>query len=253
MKYDAAEVAKFDSLAKEHWDPNGPSAPLHQMNQVRVPFIRHHLNKINPVEDYCLPLQDLQILDLGCGAGILSEPLARLGADVTGLDASKEMIEVAKKRQKHRIENLHDTSLENIQYINGTVEDFIKHFPDYINYFDLVVSSEVIEHVPDPPSFVENIAKLTDKENGIVIMSTINRTNLSYLTTIVGAEYVLNMIPKGTHEFNKFIKPSELKDYAKKAGLKEEVESSGMFYNPVTGEWSLVDDKSVNYISCFKY
>lgn len=252
LKFDAEEVAKFDDLAKNHWDPNGPSAPLHQMNQVRVPFIRHHLTKITPSENYALPLKDLQILDLGCGAGILSEPLARLGADVVGLDASKEMIEIAKKRQTHRINNQHDNLLENIQYIPGTVEDFITAFPDYHNYFDLVVSSEVIEHVPDPISFVECISKLTDRESGIAILSTMNRTNLAWLTTIVGAEYVLNMIPRGTHDWDKYIKPEEMDDFAKNVGMAN-VETSGMFYNPVTGEWTLVDDQSVNYISCFKF
>merc|ERR1712048_4491 len=131
QSFDAQEIANFDKLAKDHWDPNGPSAPLHQMNQVRVPFIRKHLTKITPYEDSNLPLQDLQILDIGCGAGILSEPLARLGADVTGLDASKQMIEVAKKRQEHRIEKMRDEKLKNIQYISGTVEDFIEAFPDY--------------------------------------------------------------------------------------------------------------------------
>jgi len=231
------EVEKFSRLAKEWWNPNGKFKPLHLFNPARIEFIKEKLisyfnlnpNKVNP-------LKKLKILDIGCGGGLLCEPLSRLGAKMTGIDASKNNIEVARLHSKEM--NL------NINYINCSPENFM-----FKNKFDAILNMEVIEHVSNVELFIKNCSKLIEKE-GIMFIATINKNLKSYLFAILGAEYILRWLPIGTHDWNKFLTPKELEIVAGKNNFSVD-ELVGMKFNPLSKRWYKSTDSSVNYISTF--
>ena len=231
------EIEKFSKLAKDWWNPNGKFKPLHLFNPTRISFIKEKLIsyfKLNSNTDE--PLKKLKILDIGCGGGLLCEPLSRLGAEMTGIDASKNNIEVAKLHSKEM--NL------NINYINCAPENF-----NFRNKFDVILNMEVIEHVSNVEIFIQNCSKLT-RENGIMFVATINRNLKSYLFAILGAEYILRWLPIGTHDWNKFLTPEELKIITNKNNFSTD-EVIGMKFNPLIKKWYKSTDSSVNYISTF--
>jgi 2-polyprenyl-6-hydroxyphenyl methylase / 3-demethylubiquinone-9 3-methyltransferase len=223
---DPAELAKFGELAHRWWDPQGEFRPLHDLNPLRLAWI-----------DGLAGLAGKRVLDVGCGGGILAEAMARLGATVTGLDLSEKPLRVA---QLHLLES----GLQ-IDYHLSSAEDF--SVPNAAQ-FDVVTCMEMLEHVPDPSSTVAACAKLA-KPGGRVFFSTINRNPKAYLLAVVGAEYVLKLLPKGTHDYARFIKPSELTRWCRDAGLQP-VELKGMTYNPVTNRYRLGEDCDVNYSLC---
>ena len=234
---DKKEIEKFSNLAKDWWNPNGKFKPLHLFNPTRIRFIKEKLIsyfKLNSNTDE--PLKKLKILDIGCGGGLLCEPLSRLGAEMTGIDASKNNIEVAKLHSKEM--NL------NINYINCAPENF-----NFKNKFDVILNMEVIEHVSNVEIFIQNCSKLT-RENGIMFVATINRNLKSYLFAILGAEYILRWLPIGTHDWNKFLTPDELKIITNKNNFSTD-EVIGMKFNPLIKKWYTSTDSSVNYISTF--
>ncbi len=223
---DTAEVAKFEALASKWWDPNSEFRPLHDINPLRFEYI---LEK-------CGPLRHKKIIDIGCGGGILTESLARTGADVTGIDMGEAPLQVARLHQ-------HESGL-NINYEKISAEQMAKDQPEQ---FDLVTCLEMLEHVPEPASVVQACYDLL-KPGGSVVFSTLNRNAKSYLLAILGAEYVLNMLPKGTHDYARFIKPSELLNHCRKAGFAP-VDMTGMHYNPLTKKYWLSDNNmAVNYL-----
>jgi len=231
------EIEKFSKLAKDWWNPNGKFKPLHLFNPTRISFIKEKLIsyfKLNSNTDE--PLKKLKILDIGCGGGLLCEPLSRLGAEMTGIDASKNNIEVAKLHSKEM--NL------NINYINCAPENF-----NFKNKFDVILNMEVIEHVSSVEIFIQNCSKLT-RENGIMFVATINRNLKSYLFAILAAEYILRWLPIGTHDWNKFLTPEELKMITNKNNFSTD-EVIGMKFNPLIKKWYKSTDSSVNYISTF--
>ncbi len=222
---DPAELAKFSELAHRWWDPESEFAPLHQINPLRLEWINGQA-----------PLAGRQVLDVGCGGGILADSMARKGATVTGIDLSTKALKVA---QLHALE----AGTPNIQYREVPVETLAAEAPER---FDVVTCMEMLEHVPDPGSVIQACHRLV-KPGGMVFFSTINRNPKSFLFAIVGAEYVLNLLPRGTHEWKKFIRPSELARCCRDAGL-EIVQTRGMEYNPFTKRYWLSDDTSVNYL-----
>lgn len=226
---DPSEIAKFESIAQRWWDLDGEFKPLHEINPLRLDFIN---NK-------CSGLFDKKTLDLGCGGGILSESMAKLGANVTGIDMGAEPLNVAKL---HSLE-----SGVKVDYIQSTAEDFAQSNPES---FDVVTCMEMLEHVPDPASVIEAVSKLV-KPGGKVFFSTLNKTVKSYLFAILGAEHLLKLVPKGTHDHKKFIKPSTLINWAEQNGLKVK-SSAGLNYNPLSGQYTLNQDVSVNYILYFE-
>jgi len=225
INVDREEVAKFEALASRWWDMNSEFKPLHEINPLRLNFI-----------DEKASLNGKKVLDVGCGGGILAESMARRGADVMGIDMGEAPLAVA---QLHALE----MGVENVQYQQIPVEQLAEQQP---NSFDIVTCMEMLEHVPDPSSIIQACAKLV-KPSGHVFFSTLNRNPKSFLFAIVGAEYVLQMLPKGTHEFNKFIKPAELIRWARQANLKAH-ETIGLTYNPLTKAYKLSDDIDVNYM-----
>jgi len=225
LNADPAELAKFSDLAHRWWDPDSEFRPLHQINPLRLKWI-----------DTLVSLSGKQVLDVGCGGGILSDSMARLGANVTGIDLSTKALRVA---QLHALE----AGTERVRYQEISAEDLAREQP---GAFDVVTCMEMLEHVPDPSSVVRACADLV-KPGGWVFFSTINRNAKSFLLAIVGAEYVLNMLPKGTHEYAKFIRPSELAAHVRGAGL-ELTQTRGMEYNPLTRRYWLSEDTSVNYL-----
>lgn len=224
LNVDPAELEKFAALAHRWWDKNSEFKPLHAINPLRLNFID---NKVG--------LHGKRVLDVGCGGGILSESMAEKGAEVTGIDLGEKALKVAKL---HQLE-----SGAKVDYRLLAVEDLAKEQPAS---FDVVTCMEMLEHVPDPASIVHACAQLV-KPGGSVFFSTINRNPKAYLFAVVGAEYLLNMLPKGTHEYEKFIKPSELSAWARQADLTIG-ELKGMSYNPFTQHYSLGADISVNYL-----
>lgn len=233
-----AEVAKFAAIAETWWDFKGPFKPLHLMNPTRVSFIRSTLCRHFKKDPYCArPFEGLRIVDVGCGGGILSEPLARMGATVTGIDAVEKNIKIA------RIHAASDPLTSSIEYSCTTAEELVK-----VNRkFDAVIALEVIEHVADPLEFCKSLAALT-VPSGATVISTINRSVRSYATAIIAAEYLLNWLPKGTHQWSSFLSPEELVLILQRASISVQ-EMAGFVYNPLTGEWSLSDDTSVNYVA----
>ncbi len=222
---DHEEVNKFDELAAKWWDMEGEFKPLHQINPLRVGFIK----------DRSI-LEGKKILDVGCGGGILAEALSELGANVTGIDASENTIGVAKS---------HSRSINsNVRFIQNTIEEFIASNPD--EKFDVITCLEMLEHVPSPGEIIKNCSDIL-KKDGDIFFSTINRNPRSYLFAVIGAEYILNLLPKGTHDYEKFIKPSELAKWIREAGLNSE-ETIGLSYNPITDNYWLGKDIQVNYM-----
>lgn len=221
---DPAELAKFSELAHRWWDTESEFRPLHQINPLRLGWIQQQV-----------PLAGRRVLDVGCGGGILADAMARQGAQVLGIDLATKSLKVA---QLHALE----AETPNVQYREVSAEVLAAEQP---GQFDVVTCMEMLEHVPDPSSIVRACATLV-KPGGWVFFSTLNRNPKSFLFAIVGAEYVLNLLPKGTHEYAKFIKPSELAGYCRQAGLDVQA-SKGMEYNPLTRRYWLSNDTSVNY------
>ncbi|RLN39608.1 ubiquinone biosynthesis O-methyltransferase, mitochondrial-like isoform X1 [Panicum miliaceum] len=233
-----AEVAKFAAIAETWWDANGPFKPLHLMNPTRLSFIRSTLCRHFRRDPYSSkPLEGLKVIDVGCGGGILSEPLARMGATVTAIDAVNKNIKIAS------IHAASDPTTASIEYCCTTAEALVKEK----RLFDAVISLEVIEHVANPLEFCESLSALT-VPNGATVVSTINRSMRAYATAIVAAEYILRWLPRGTHEWSKLVTPEEVSLMLQKAAVSVE-EMAGFVYNPLSGEWSLSDDISVNYIA----
>ena len=228
LNIDPAEIAKFETLAARWWDTNSEFKPLHDINPLRLRYIDEHA-----------AIPGKKILDVGCGGGILSESMARMGASVTGIDMGKAPLSVAKL---HALES----GLE-IDYQQITVEQLAEQ---QVGSFDIVTCMEMLEHVPDPASVICACARLV-KPGGAVFFSTINRNAKAWLLAVVGAEYILNMLPKGTHDYNKFIKPSELDRSARQCELHVH-DIIGMTYNPLTKTYQLGRDVDVNYMTFYK-
>ncbi|MCA0270521.1 MAG: bifunctional 2-polyprenyl-6-hydroxyphenol methylase/3-demethylubiquinol 3-O-methyltransferase UbiG [Proteobacteria bacterium] len=234
---DPAEVAKFEAMAAEWWDPNGKFRPLHMMNPVRLDYITRQV-AAEFGRDLTRPkaFAGLRILDIGCGGGLLSEPMARLGATVVGADAAERNIPVAR---------LHaEAQGLGIDYRHTTAEALVAAG----EVFDVVLAMEIVEHVADPPAFVATCRDLL-KPGGLIIASTLNRNGKSFMAAIVGAEWVMRWLPKGTHDWAKFITPDELSGMMVRGGL-EPVDRKGFVFNPISWQWSISDrDLSVNYVA----
>ncbi|MDA9983768.1 bifunctional 2-polyprenyl-6-hydroxyphenol methylase/3-demethylubiquinol 3-O-methyltransferase UbiG [Porticoccaceae bacterium] len=227
MNVDASEVAKFEKLASRWWDRNSEFKPLHDINPLRANWI-----------DKLAPVAEQKVLDVGCGGGILCEAMAQRGAYVTGIDMGEAPLAVG---ELHKLE-----SGVEVDYQKSTAEDFAQRHPEQ---FDVVTCLEMLEHVPDPGSVVRACAAMT-KPGGTVFFSTINRNPKAYLLAIIGVEYVLRMLPKGTHEYGKFIRPAELGQWIREAGLELD-QMTGLTYNPITKTYRLTEtDVDVNYMIC---
>ena len=225
LNIDQREVGKFDELARKWWDTTGDFKPLHQINPLRVGYIQDRVD-----------LAGKRVLDIGCGGGILAESLAAAGAHVTAIDAAEKALQVAKL-------HLHESNLH-VDYHLKTVEELAAESPAP---FDVITCLEMLEHVPSPASVIQTCRSLL-KDDGHLFLSTINRNPKSYLFAIVGAEYVLRMLPRGTHDYEKLIKPSELAGFCRAAGFAVE-DLTGMTYNPVTKVYRLGDNVDVNYLA----
>ena len=225
---DPDEIEKFERLAGRWWDPNSEFKPLHDINPLRLDYI-----------DRLAPLAGKQVIDVGCGGGLLTEGMAHRGAIVTGIDLGKTPLSVARLHQ-------HESGLD-IDYRQTTAEHIAS---EQAGHYDIVTCLEMLEHVPDPATTIAACAQLI-KDDGCVFLSTINRNPKAWLFAVVGAEYLLNLLPKGTHDYQKFIRPSEMEGWARAAGLQL-VDLTGMTYNPLTQEYRLGKDVSVNYLACFR-
>ena len=231
------EIEKFSKLSKEWWDPFGKFKPLHKFNPIRIKYIKQniivHFNIVNSKK----PLNNLSLLDVGCGGGLLSEPMCRLGAKVTGIDAIRKNINIAKiHAKKNKLK---------INYIIASPEKLkIK------NKFDVILNMEIVEHVEDVELFIKKSSELL-KRKGLMFVATLNKTLKSYIFAIVGAEYIMRWLPIGTHEWEKFVEPSKLIEYGKRNSLKLE-KINGMKFNPLNNKWNISEDSSVNYIVEFK-
>tara|TARA_B100000609_G_C17159169_1_gene405160 strand:- start:55 stop:783 length:729 start_codon:yes stop_codon:yes gene_type:complete len=230
------EIDKFSKIAEDWWNPEGKFKPLHKFNPVRILYIKENIVNILKLKNTKKPLEKVKILDIGCGGGLLSEPMCRLGADVTGIDASDKNIKVAKLHAKKN--NL------NIKYICASPETL-----EVSTKFDVILNMEIVEHVENIDLFLKQSSELL-KSNGIMFVATLNKTLKSYLFAIIGAEYVLRWLPIGTHEWEKFVKPDELVHTLEKYNLKVDA-IDGMKFNLITDEWSVSSDKSINYIGRF--
>jgi len=231
------EIQKFSKIANEWWDPEGKFKPLHKFNPIRIKYIKDNIIQNLKIKSKNAPLKSLNILDIGCGGGLLSEPMCRLGGNVTAIDASKKNIDVAKFHSK-------ENKLK-IEYLCASPEKL------KINKeFDVVLNMEVVEHVEDINLFLNKSSQLL-KSNGLMFVATLNKTLESYIFAIVGAEYILRWLPIGTHEWDKFIEPSTLIEFAKKHGLRLD-KLDGMRFDILTNQWKLSENKSVNYIAMFK-
>lgn len=228
------EIDKFNAIAAEWWDESGKFAPLHKINPVRVEYIRDHIHQHFKTDK----LDGLSLVDIGCGGGLVCEPMARLGAKVTGVDGGEKNVKTAMA---------HAQAMQlKIDYRATTAEDMAEKGEQ----FDVVLALEIVEHVADVELFLKSVAKLV-KPGGLLVMSTLNRTMKSYALAIVGAEYVLRWLPRGTHEWKKFLNPSELIQPLQAAGLSHK-QSKGMVMNPLKWEWSMSDtDLDVNYYVVF--
>ncbi len=230
------EIEKFSKIAEEWWNPYGKFKPLHKFNPIRISYIRDNIIKTLKLENKKRPLEKVKILDIGCGGGLLSEPMRRLGAEVIGIDASDKNIKVAKLHAKKN--NL------DIKYICSSPEKL-----NIKSKFDVILNMEIIEHVQDVNFFLKSCSNLL-KKDGIMFVATLNKTFRSYLFAIIGAEYILRWLPIGTHEWDKFVKPEDLINILKKCDLNLD-RIDGMKFNPVKDEWSISSDKSINYIGKF--
>ena len=234
---DDAERERFSALAEEWWDPHGKFRPLHLFNPTRLSFLRGSLCHLLELDTEARkPLAGLRLLDIGCGGGLLSEPMARLGASVVGVDVSEKSIEAAKIHARE--EGVH------IDYRVSDTDELLKSD----ERFDVILNMEVVEHVPDPSLLVHQCAQLL-KPGGILFVATLNRTVKSFLLAIVGAEYVLGWLPKGTHQWNRFLAPREIQSMLTRAGMKTLIQT-GITYAPLRGVWSLSKDTDVNYMIC---
>ena len=230
------EIEKFSKMAAEWWDPEGKFKPLHKFNPIRISYIKQNIINTLGIKNENKPLEKIKILDIGCGGGLLSEPMSRLGAEVVGIDASEKNISVAKL---HAMKNK-----LNIKYLCASPETLKTNLK-----FDVILNMEIIEHVENIDLFLESCSKLLNK-GGIMFVATINKTLKSYLFAIVGAEYILRWLPIGTHEWEKFVKPDDLEKILQKFDVKLEV-FNGMKFNIIKDQWNISNDKSVNYIGKF--
>lgn len=230
---DHIEITQFDHHAQDWWDEKGPFAPLHQMNPARIQFIQEALKPYTQK-----PYSDLKMLDVGCGGGLLTEPFSRLGMSVTGLDAAPETINRAKQHAE-------DMGLS-INYIHGALESFL---PDL--KFDVICALEIVEHVANVDLFLENCARLL-KPDGVLFVSTLNRTIQSYLEAIIGAEYILKWVPRGTHQWQKFLKPSTLCQHLVRQNMHP-FKIGGFSYNPLEKNWRITEKPQTNYIVGAKF
>jgi 2-polyprenyl-6-hydroxyphenyl methylase/3-demethylubiquinone-9 3-methyltransferase len=230
------EVSRFSRDAEDWWNPEGKFRPLHRLNPVRLRYVRDQVcTHFNHDPAWRQPFQGLDVLDVGCGGGLLTEPMTRLGARMTGLDASEEAIVVARRHAREQ-------GLE-VEYRADNVEDLARGKKRY----DVVTALEIAEHVADLDSFIEALSRLL-KPNGMLIMSTLNRTPKSFLLGIVAAEYILRWVPRGTHQWKKFIRPSELVNKLENNGLRS-IDLTGLIFNPLTGEFEISkSDLGVNYM-----
>ena len=230
------EIEKFSNMADEWWDPHGKFKPLHKFNPIRIKYIKENIIRQFKIKNKNKPLSGISILDIGCGGGLLSEPMCRLGADVTGIDASIKNIKISKLHAKK--DNL------KINYICSSPEKL-----KISKKFDVILNMEIVEHVEDISFFLKSCSKLLNK-NGLMFVATINKTLKSYVFAIVGAEYVLRWLPIGTHDWEKFVKPEELKEILSKNNLFLK-KLDGMHFNIIKDEWSITNDLSINYIAKF--
>ena len=231
------EIEKFSNMAAEWWDPEGKFKPLHKFNPIRIKYIKENIIKEFQLKNKKYPLYGINVLDIGCGGGLLSEPMCKLGANVTALDASNKNIAIANLHAKKN--NL------KINYICSSPEKL-----KTTKKFDVILNMEIVEHVEDVDFFLKSCANLL-KKNGLMFVATINKTLKSYIFAIVGAEYVLRWLPIGTHEWEKFVKPEELKNILIKNNLNLK-KIDGMNFNILKDEWNVSKDLSVNYIAKFK-
>ena len=229
------EIQKFSRLADEWWDVNGKFKPLHMFNPVRIEYIVENIKKHFKIKKDKNYLEGLNILDIGCGGGLISEPMARLGAKVTGIDASEKNINVAKLHSKNNGLNIdyQNTSPENLKYIEK---------------FDIILNLEIVEHVDNVNLYINSCYKLL-KKNGLMFTATLNRSFISYIKAIIGAEYILRWLPIGTHDWNKFIKPEELENLLSQERFST-LDVKGLKFNPFFKKWKKSNDLSVNYIIC---
>ena len=227
------EIEKFSKMAAEWWDPSGKFKPLHKFNPIRIRYIKENIISSFKLKSKKKPLDKINILDIGCGGGLLSEPMTRLGANVTGIDASNKNINIAKLHaKKNKLK---------INYLCSSPEKL-----KIQKKFDVILNMEIIEHVEDINFFINSCSKLL-KKNGLMFVATLNKTLKSYLFAIIGAEYVLRWLPIGTHDWEKFVKPEDLKKILNKNNLKLE-KLDGMNFNIISDEWSVSSDTSINYI-----
>ena len=228
------EIEKFSKMADEWWDPSGKFKPLHKFNPIRIQYIKENIIGNFKLKNKKKPLDKINILDIGCGGGLLSEPMTRLGANITGIDASSKNINIAKHHaKKNKLK---------INYICSSPEKLkIK------KKFDVILNMEIVEHVDDINFFINSSSKLL-KKNGLMFVATLNKTLKSYMFAIIGAEYVLRWLPIGTHDWEKFVKPVDLKNILHKNNLKLE-KLDGMNFNIIQDEWSISSDTSINYIT----
>ena len=230
------EIDKFSKMANEWWDPEGKFKPLHKFNPVRIKYIKENIINHFKLKNKFRPLSGISILDIGCGGGLLSEPMSRMGANVTGIDASDKNIQIAKLHaKKNKLE---------INYLCSSPEKL-----KITKKFDVILNMEIVEHVEDTDFFLKSCSKLL-KKNGLMFVATINKTLKSYIFAIIGAEYVLRWLPIGTHEWEKFVKPEDLKKILMKYDLSLN-KLEGMNFNVIKNEWSISRDLSVNYIAKF--
>ena len=227
------EIEKFSKMAAEWWDPSGKFKPLHKFNPIRIKYIKENIINSFKLKNKKKPLDKINILDIGCGGGLLSEPMTRLGANVTGIDASIKNINIAKLHAKKN--NL------KINYLCSSPEKLKTQ-----KKFDVILNMEIVEHVDDINFFINSCSKLL-KKNGLMFVATLNKTLKSYMFAIIGAEYVLRWLPIGTHDWEKFVRPEDLKKILSKNNLKLE-KLDGMNFNIIKDEWSVSSDTSINYI-----
>ena len=230
------EIDKFSKMANEWWDPEGKFKPLHKFNPTRIKYIKENIINNFKLKNKSKSLSGINILDIGCGGGLLSEPMSRMGANVTGIDASDKNIKIAKVHSKK--------NKLKINYLCSSPEKL-----KIEKKFDVILNMEIVEHVEDIEFFLKSCSKLL-KKNGLMFVATINKTLKSYVFAIVGAEYVLRWLPIGTHEWEKFVKPDDLKKILRKYDLTLS-KLEGMYFNIIKNEWSISSDLSVNYIAKF--
>ena len=230
------EIDKFSKIAEDWWNPEGKFKPLHKFNPARIKYIKENIIDHFKVDKNDLPFKNLNILDIGCGGGLLSEPMTRLGGNVTGIDASDKNINAAKIHAK-------DNNLQ-INYYCNSPENFKTD-----KKFDVILNMEIVEHVDDVNFFIKKSSDLL-KKNGLMFIATLNKTFKSYIFAIIGAEYILRWLPIGTHEWEKFLTPKQLINFGKQNSLEPD-KIDGMVFNPIHGDWKVSKDCSVNYIIKF--